>query len=287
MNGAPSSLVSSVVLAIGIAVGGLLIGRGFAGARAADRFVTVKGVSERDVKADVALWPLRVVTSGNDLAQAQAKLGTNMTHIRAFLVRHGVDTARSALQGLEVNDAYANQYRQSGQVGDRYVVRQTLIVRSGHPEVVLAASQQVGELVGQGVVLSSGDVGGGGPTFLFTQLNALKPAMIAEATARAREAATQFAAALALRPDYPQAHYNWGLALEQQGRRPEAAEHYRDALRLKPDYLKARGRLAQALLALGDDAGARREAELAERTARRPASSAQSSPPDADAQPER
>ncbi|HXY29466.1 MAG TPA: SIMPL domain-containing protein [Gemmatimonadaceae bacterium] len=193
MNGAPSSLVSSVVLAIGIAVGGLLIGRGFAGARAADRFVTVKGVSERDVKADVALWPLRVVTSGNDLAQAQAKLGTNMTHIRTFLVRHGVDTARSALQGLEVNDAYANQYRQSGQVGDRYVVRQTLIVRSGHPEVVLAASQQVGELVGQGVVLSSGDVGGGGPTFLFTQLNALKPAMIAEATARAREAATQFA----------------------------------------------------------------------------------------------
>ena len=45
-----------------------------------------------------------------------------------------------------------------------------------------------------GVVLSSGgEYGGGGPTFIFTGLNDLKPAMIAEATARAREAAEQFA----------------------------------------------------------------------------------------------
>ena len=38
-----------------------------------------------------------------------------------------------------------------------------------------------------------GGGGGGGPTFLFTDLNKLKPEMIADATARAREAATQFA----------------------------------------------------------------------------------------------
>jgi uncharacterized protein len=68
-------------------------------------------------------------------------------------------------------------------------------VRSTDPAQVLAASQRVGELVTAGVVLSSGgDYGpGGGPTFVFTKLNALKPPMIAEATARAREAADQFA----------------------------------------------------------------------------------------------
>jgi hypothetical protein len=52
----------------------------------------------------------------------------------------------------------------------------------------------VGELVGAGVVLSArSDFGGSGPTFLFTRLNDLKPAMIAEATANARAAAEQFA----------------------------------------------------------------------------------------------
>lgn len=70
-----------------------------------------------------------------------------------------------------------------------------IAIRSSDPATVLAASQRVGELVSSGVVLSSGgDGSGGGPTFVFTGLNKLKPSMIADATARAREAAQQFAA---------------------------------------------------------------------------------------------
>ena len=62
------------------------------------------------------------------------------------------------------------------------------------PLLVLKANQHVGELVTAGVVLSSGgEYGSGGPTFIFTGLSKLKPEMIAEATARAREAAEQFA----------------------------------------------------------------------------------------------
>jgi uncharacterized protein len=58
----------------------------------------------------------------------------------------------------------------------------------------MAASQRVSELVAAGVILSaSGEYGIGGPTFIFTRLNQLKPAMIAEATANARESAQQFA----------------------------------------------------------------------------------------------
>lgn len=68
------------------------------------------------------------------------------------------------------------------------------MVRSNDPVTILEASQQIGELVNAGVVVSSGqEYQGGGPTFLFTKLNDLKPEMIAEATARAREAAEQFA----------------------------------------------------------------------------------------------
>jgi uncharacterized protein len=69
------------------------------------------------------------------------------------------------------------------------------MVRSGNPQVVMAASQRVSELVGTGVVLSSsGEYGIGGPTFIFTRLNQLKPSMVKEATANARAAAEQFAA---------------------------------------------------------------------------------------------
>ena len=68
------SFLASVVLAVGVAIGGGLVGWGFARGRTADRYVEVKGLAEREVTADLALWPLRFVASGNDLATAQAQI---------------------------------------------------------------------------------------------------------------------------------------------------------------------------------------------------------------------
>jgi uncharacterized protein len=190
----PSPIVRTAVLAFGIAAAGLFIGIGFARGRESDRFVEVKGVSEREAQADLAIWPLHIVAADNDLARAHAQLQASIDKVRAFLVKNALDTAAAALQDFSVSDAFANQYGSSDRVTTRYVIRQTIVVRSTKPLLVLAASQRVGDLVSAGVVLSSGGEGAsGGPTFVFTALNALKPPMIAEATARAREAAEQFA----------------------------------------------------------------------------------------------
>ncbi len=189
-------MVRTAILAAGIALGGLLAGNGFARARAADRFVTVKGVSEREVRADLAIWPLHLVGADNDLSAANAKLNTSIAGVRAFLVRHGVDTSQIQMTDFSAADAYANQFASDRKPANRYIVHQTVLVRSNRPDQVLAASQQVSELAAIGVVISSGegDAGDrGGPTFVFTDLNKLKPGMIADATAHAREAATQFA----------------------------------------------------------------------------------------------
>lgn len=185
----------TLILAVALAAAGLFIGVGFARGRADARFVTVKGVAERPVRADLAIWPLRLVAADDDLARAHAKLEDAVGRVRAFLAAQGIDTADVALQDFGVTDARANQYAGPTAPGSRFVIKQTVVVRSTNPDQVERASQRVGELVAQGVVLSSGgDYGpGGGPTFVFTKLNEIKPPMIAEATARAREAADQFA----------------------------------------------------------------------------------------------
>ena len=188
-----NSSFGALFVAIGLALAGFLIAQGFHASRTADRFVTVKGISEREVVADVAIWPLRVVASDNDLAKAHAQLERSMERIREFLTKNEIDLATAQVTGFSVNDSQTNQYN-SGSGGARFVINQTLVVRSSEPAQVFAASAKVGELVAAGVVLSSGgEYGGGGPTFIFTKLSDLKPAMIAEATARAREAAEQFA----------------------------------------------------------------------------------------------
>ena len=192
-----SNLAIGIALAVGVALGGFFIGRGFVQSRTADRYVTVKGVAEREVKADLALWPIRFVAASNSLGQAQAEIARSTDQVLALLSRHGIDTRAVEVLGLEVQDAYANPYRDAGPVTNRFVVTQTIMVRSTEPDSIMAASQRVGDLLEAGVLLSSG-YGPGGPagtpTFIFTKLNDFKPAMIAEATAAAREAATQFAA---------------------------------------------------------------------------------------------
>jgi len=194
---------TAAILTSGIAIAGLLIGGNLSNIKRGDRYVDVKGVAERDAKADVALWPLRVVAAGNDLSAVQDTIVQETRQVLSFLKRHGVDSSTVTLQSLEVTDAYANVYVSELAVDSpvrrraRYSVQQTLMVRSEDVDVIAAASTKVGELVKAGVAFSSGRMGwgpSGGPTYLYTKLNDVKPAMIREATAAARTAAEQFAA---------------------------------------------------------------------------------------------
>lgn len=184
-----------LVSAVAIAVGGWFIGHGYRSGQTADRYVTVKGLAERDVTADLAIWPLQLVAASDRLAEAQASIDRDEATVLSFLASQGIDTTSVFVQGVEVTDNMANLHRPGDLVGPRYVVQQALMVRSEDPAAIQRASQAVGELVAGGVVLKSGQGWGPAqPTYLFKRLNELKPEMIAEATAAAREAARQFAA---------------------------------------------------------------------------------------------
>lgn len=193
MRNVVGGIVAAALLAVGLLGGGLLVGRGFSEARLGDRFVTVKGVAERDVEADLAVWTIRFSAGGNDLAVVQRTVSRNLELTMTFLQGHGIDTSLVSVEGLRVIDAAANPYQQ-GPIANRFSMTQTVVVRSEEPRKILAASQDIGTLVGAGVVLVSGqEYGPGGPAFLFRGLNDIKPKMIAEATARAREGAVEFA----------------------------------------------------------------------------------------------
>jgi hypothetical protein len=189
---APLTLFAAAVLALGFALGGLFVGRGFVAARVGDRFVTVKGVAEREMKADLALWPMRFVATSNQLTEAQHKIGSDTDTVLTFLAANGVPSATVEVQSLQVNDLLAQPYR-SGPIESRFIVAQTLMVRTGEVDKIAAAAQKIGDLVAAGIVLSGEGQPSPGPVYLFTKLNDIKPAMIAEATKSAREGAEQFA----------------------------------------------------------------------------------------------
>jgi len=193
MNGV-ISIVSAAALGLGVLGAGLAIGDGFVEARAPERTVTVKGLAERDVEADLAIWTLSFVATGDDLATVQREVEDDERLVRAFFERGGLSEDAVSVQSLGVEDRLANVY-QRGPINSRFIVRKTLLVRTTDVAAVAERSQNASELVRDGVVLS-GDHGpwSNQPTYLFTQLTDVKPEMIAEATRNARRAAEQFAA---------------------------------------------------------------------------------------------
>ncbi|MDO9127632.1 SIMPL domain-containing protein [Parvibaculum sp.] len=186
------TLTAALILGLGIALGGYLGGQGLVKSRLGDRSVSVKGLSEREVKADLALWALRFVATGNELAETQAQVKSNATAVTNFLKSHGFSDDEIELQAPQVTDRLAQAYS-SGPVESRFIIAQQIVLRSTDVDKVAAANKDTSELVEQGVVLSN-EYGPVRPSYLFTGIAALKPEMIEEATKRAREAAETFAA---------------------------------------------------------------------------------------------
>lgn len=186
------TLTAALILGLGIALGGYLGGQGLVKSRLGDRSVSVKGLSEREVKADLALWGLRFVVTGNDLAETQAEVKRNAEAVNNFLKSHGFSEDEIELQAPQVTDRLAQMYS-SGQFDTRFIIAQQLVLRSTDVDKVAAANRDSSALVEQGVVLSN-EYGPVRPSYLFTKIADVKPEMIEEATQRAREAAETFAA---------------------------------------------------------------------------------------------
>jgi hypothetical protein len=183
-------LVGALILGLGLLGAGFLVGHGFEQGRSADRYVTVKGLAETFVTADLAVWPLRITATGDDLGAVQERIDADLATITRFLTEQGVEAAAIQPQRVEVTDLLAQPYRPEGAGENRFILAQTVIVRTEQVDLVARLNQQTGELVKRGVVL----VDSGGPTYLFTRLNDIKPELLAEATRNARAAAEQFAA---------------------------------------------------------------------------------------------
>lgn len=175
-------VIAAIVLAIGMIVGGYLLGNGLVRARHADRSVTVKGLAERDVTADLATWDLSYSEQGSDLAEVQARITQDTQAVRAYFQRLGFP-----FDVLQPAGAGVNQFYDNG--NPRVTINQRLQLRTTDIARARRAVADQFDLVKAGVQLQDGSK----MNYSFTKLNAIKPAMVAEATKDARAAAEQFA----------------------------------------------------------------------------------------------
>ena len=179
---------------IGMAVCALIAGHTLRSVKRMEEFVSVKGLSEREVPADLAIWPVTFTVSENDLTQLQDLIQTARKTVYQFLTESGFEQTEISNAPPQINDAQNT----SGDVNVskrpfRYQANITVLLRSAKVPKVKSAMETCDKLVQQGIALSGGDYSNK-PQFLFTSLNQIKPDMIQEANRNARKAAERFAA---------------------------------------------------------------------------------------------
>ncbi|HTE90263.1 MAG TPA: SIMPL domain-containing protein [Terriglobales bacterium] len=191
-----STALLGLLLALGLIIGGWALGAQIKATRLSDRYVTVKGLVERKVKSDLAIWALSYKEAGDDLSLVYAKTEADKKAILQFLDQQGIQSSEIELGVVRVVDTQANEYGGgNNRAPHRYIVEQQITVRTSRVDQVADAAQKTMQLLQKGIVLNSNQNGvpGQGLTYKFTGLNSIKPDMITEATRNARAAADRFA----------------------------------------------------------------------------------------------
>lgn len=191
--GVQAAAVFGGMLVLGLILGGWVLGSEIKDMKLADRYVTVRGLTERTVKANVATWDLDFKESGDVLPSVFVKSGQSKAATLTFLAAQGITAQEIEVGSVTVDDRQTEQYGEAEKKGPRYIVSQTISVQSKNVDGIAAAQQRSSSLIEGGVILVSGS-GKSGVQYIFTGLNAIKPDMITEATKNARAAADRFAA---------------------------------------------------------------------------------------------
>ncbi len=145
-------------------------------------YVEVKGLSEKIVKADTAIWSLTFDVKSNSIDSLYNETQNNITAIKEFLKEKGFEDSEINIAPINI---YQDTYREAV---FRFNSMNQVSVYTKKVDQAKIASNETLLLVKKGVVLSQNSI-----YFEFSDLNSIKPEMLAEAIKNAQDTASQFA----------------------------------------------------------------------------------------------
>lgn len=185
-----SIFLSACILAAAVVCASFFLREGLIRFNAPQGIVSVKGLAEQDVEADLGVWRISHTVKEWDLPTARQKLQANQQIIESFLKQNGFTAEEYARKSINLYQG-REVVTQTGDVqeyNNTYEITQTITVRSAKVRDIEKAAQNTFALIAQDVLLVNSD-----PVYMYTKLNDIKPDMITLATRNAREAAQRFA----------------------------------------------------------------------------------------------
>jgi hypothetical protein len=213
-----SRLIAAALVGAGLALAGLFVSGGLERFRMADRSISVKGLAEKDVESDFAIWTLNFRRAGNEFAGVQQALAGDREKVLGFLKQQGFGDEELEAKPLSVQDLLARDYAQ-GNVPFRFNGSGRIVVKTARvadvekaalalDPLIQAGIQQGGaggafgfmagvgldRVIPAGIPVGGEGSGAAGPRYQLRGFNDVKAPLLAEATQNAREQAQKFAA---------------------------------------------------------------------------------------------
>jgi len=184
-------MLSGLFIMIGLVVLGLMFPRAVVKYRSFDRTVNVKGLCEKEVKADNVIWPIVYKVMSDNIQDIYDQTSRGNALVVDFLVAGGIDADEITVSVPDISDKLANEYGGNDRAY-RYIAKNVVTVCTDKVDEVLALMSKQTELMRMGIV-TAGETWENPVEFKYESLNEIKPQMIEEATKNAREAAQKFA----------------------------------------------------------------------------------------------
>ena len=187
-----SAIALGAFLFLGLSVLGYLISDAAINIKSLERTVTVKGLAEREMAADIAIWPISSQIASNELEEFYKLIQNNNKTIIEYLGKYKITQSDITITPPSVVDLHAQNYGNKENIKFRYTGISTITVYSKHIENVREAMSGVIELGKKGIVLTAQNYQNK-TQFVYSGLSTIKPEMIEEATKNARSVANKFA----------------------------------------------------------------------------------------------
>ncbi|MBT8210418.1 MAG: SIMPL domain-containing protein, partial [Eudoraea sp.] len=100
----------TLIIFIGLIIAGYFVGNMHKTGKQYDRYVQVKGLSEREVAADMAVWPINITLTGNDLNLLKKDIEAQNDAVNTFFINQGFKPDEITRGTTNISDARANLY---------------------------------------------------------------------------------------------------------------------------------------------------------------------------------
>ena len=189
---AKSSTILGLFIAVGLIFLGYFLGESIIKFKSFERTVSVKGLAQKEVKADTVIWPIVYVRASNDLSELYDSLEKDTLKIEEFLKAKGFKKSEITITAPVITDKLADGYGGAKEIRFRYSSFEVLTVYTKNIDLARESMNSITKLGKAGITFKNRDYVNK-VEYMFTKLNEVKPVMIQEATKNARASAQKFA----------------------------------------------------------------------------------------------